>query len=207
MFRLSLYIKLFSFNNYFWGAVAMGAASLAGGLLKNRASAKEADRNREFQQKNSDTAYQRSMADMKKAGLNPILAAKQGGASTPSGAMAQYSDVVTPAVQSAFQSQQTEADVSLKKSNEKLNQVKKDIASGLVPHSQVQDDIWSGVRDGIKAFKEATSEKMREDASEALKLWYGVARQMGASFLRNMVDKVNNALESDNKNSAKATVR
>lgn len=45
----------------------------------------EALANREWQEHMSNTSYQRAVEDMKKAGLNPILAFSNGGASTPGG--------------------------------------------------------------------------------------------------------------------------
>jgi len=52
--------------------------------------------NRDFQANMSNTSYQRAMADMRAAGLNPILAYSQGGASTPTGSNAAASLAGSP---------------------------------------------------------------------------------------------------------------
>ena len=67
--------------------------AVAGSLWSARSSRREAAVNRGFQADMSSTAYQRAMADMRKAGLNPILAGKLGPASTPAGAMAKIPDI------------------------------------------------------------------------------------------------------------------
>lgn len=76
-----------------------GGMSLAGGLINNwfagqrqsdaqAFNAAQAKAQMDFQERMSSSAYQRGMADMKAAGLNPILAYQKGPASSPSGAMA-----------------------------------------------------------------------------------------------------------------------
>lgn len=94
----------------------------------NAWSAEQAQKQMDFQERMSNTAHVREIADLKAAGLNPVLSAKLGGASTPSGAMATGDMSGTTAIVSLFdrmlenQSAEKLLQMRLDNSNEQLQQ-------------------------------------------------------------------------------------
>jgi len=86
----------------------------------NAASAEQASKPMDCQERMRETQYQTAVKDMEKAGLNPMLAYSQGGAGTPTGAMGSVStatmkNALGAGVTGYQQMSMNEADIDLKK--------------------------------------------------------------------------------------------
>lgn len=154
----------------------------------NAQNAKNAKAQMDFQERMSNSAYQRSMEDMKKAGLNPMLAMSQGGASTPSGAMATANPVTrtklgefamnaaTGIAGASVQHKLAENTVADSQQNRQLSatQTAKNIADTERIRVETQ-----------KAKKDLPAAQLKHDITEK-----------GSKIIRNLWDRVQNSADS-----------
>lgn len=97
-------------GGFLQGGVGGGLSALGGFLGQqetNELQQKMSEKQMDFQERMSSTAYQRAVADMMAAGLNPMLAYQQGGASSPGGAMPILGNKVAAATTNTAQAAQT----------------------------------------------------------------------------------------------------
>ncbi len=137
-----------------FGAIAgslLGAGvSLYGQERANIANRNLAREQMQFQERMSGTSYQRAVEDMKLAGINPMLAYAQGGASSPGGQTARMEDVLGPAVNSAMAMRRMAAELKLVKQQTETTRQQgfKAMSDGLL--SQQQHQIQgAGVKFGL----------------------------------------------------------
>lgn len=136
------------------GGLLGGAMGAAGAIGSAAMAAREAKKNRDFQKMMSNTSYQRGMKDMRKAGLNPILAYQKGGASTPAGSAALVPNIGATAAQgvtAGISTSKAQAEIANIKANTRLTNYKADLTK---PKASVAGEVGDIVEGGIASAKD-----------------------------------------------------
>lgn len=132
-------------------AAAPALISAAGGLMANMSNARQASRQMDFQEQMSSTAHQREVADLRAAGLNPILSGTGGhGSSTPGGASAQMIDALSPSVNSGISAYRAKQEVAESKAREEASKTTATLNTSAAEKADAEAELARSMKTGAE---------------------------------------------------------
>lgn len=182
-----------------WQAIAGIGSSLLGGLFgssgaskQNKAQMQMAREQMDFQREMSDTAHRREVYDLKKAGLNPILSAKLGGASSPAGAMPNIVNEMAPLQNSAQSMGEKMYNFRVQDATVSNMKLQNDLLK-----EQVESQRISNARQGLMTPAWETGGKLVDKLVGALGPWVEGTADKGLAGTSDIVQEVMDAANAE----------